>query len=208
MPDKPLIIIGGGGHACIVAEAARLSGWSIVGHVSLEAGTDPLLAKWLGEDAVLNRLLAQGAVCALGLGFVNVKGAQRRSALIYKLNVNHLATIIHPGASVAGSARLGAGCFVGAQAVIGTRASLGTGVLVNTSAIVEHHNTVKDGAHIATGATLTGTVTVGKDVLIGAGAIVRQGLEIGDGAIVGAGCVVLTDVPPGALWGGNPGRAL
>ena len=47
---------------------------------------------------------------------------------------------------------------------------------------------------------------VGNDVWIGHGAIVVAGVTIGDGAIVAAGAVVVKDVDPCTVVGGNPAR--
>jgi len=47
-------------------------------------------------------------------------------------------------------------------------------------------------------------VLIGNDVLIGAQSIILRGVKIGDGAIVAAGSVVITDVPPWTMVGGNP----
>jgi len=208
MADAPLILIGSGGHACVVAETARLAGWQIAGHIAPQGGGDALLGDWLGDDDVLAAHLAKGWVCALGLGFVDAATAARRAALLARIDPAHLATVLHPCATVAPSAQIGAGGFVAAHSVVNTRASLGIGALVNTGAIVEHHTNTGRNVHIATGARLAGGVTLGDDVLAGAGCVVRQGVRIGDGAVIGAGCVVLSDVPAAATWVGNPGRAM
>lgn len=47
---------------------------------------------------------------------------------------------------------------------------------------------------------------VGNDVWIGHGAIIVAGVSIGDGAIVAAGSVVVKDVEPCTIVGGNPAR--
>lgn len=47
-------------------------------------------------------------------------------------------------------------------------------------------------------------VTIGDDVWIGYGAIILSGVRIGDGAVVAAGAVVVKDVAPYAVVGGNP----
>lgn len=47
---------------------------------------------------------------------------------------------------------------------------------------------------------------VGNDVWIGHGAIIVAGVHIGDGAIVAAGSVVVKDVEPCTIVGGNPAR--
>ncbi len=47
---------------------------------------------------------------------------------------------------------------------------------------------------------------VGNDVWIGHGVIIVAGVHIGDGAIVAAGSVVVKDVEPCTIFGGNPAR--
>ena len=51
-------------------------------------------------------------------------------------------------------------------------------------------------------------VTIADDVWIGVGAIVLKGVHIGAGARIQAGAVVTRDVPPGALFAGNPARPI
>lgn len=46
--------------------------------------------------------------------------------------------------------------------------------------------------------------TIGNDVWIGANAFIRRGVNIGDGSVVAAGSVVVKDVPPYHIVGGNP----
>ena len=48
----------------------------------------------------------------------------------------------------------------------------------------------------------------GSDVWIGHGCILRAGITIGRGAVVAAGSVVVKDVPPYAIYGGNPARQI
>lgn len=47
---------------------------------------------------------------------------------------------------------------------------------------------------------------VGNDVWIGHGAIIVSGVHIGDGSIIAAGAVVVKDVEPCTIVGGNPAR--
>lgn len=51
-------------------------------------------------------------------------------------------------------------------------------------------------------------VIIGDDVWIGHGAILMHGVSIGCGAIVAAGSIVTKDVPPFAIFGGNPAQML
>jgi len=53
-----------------------------------------------------------------------------------------------------------------------------------------------------------GPVIIGNDVLVGYEAMIGSGITIGDGAIVAARAVVVKDVEPYSIVGGNPARHL
>ena len=48
---------------------------------------------------------------------------------------------------------------------------------------------------------------IGNDVLIGANSVIF-GVKVGDGAIIGSGSIVVKDVPPYAIVGGNPAKVI
>ena len=49
---------------------------------------------------------------------------------------------------------------------------------------------------------------IGNDVWIGFGAFIKSGVNIGDGAVIGAGAVVVKDVLPFEIVGGNPAKRI
>lgn len=49
---------------------------------------------------------------------------------------------------------------------------------------------------------------IGNDVWVGAKCTIMDGVSIGDGAIVASGAVVVKDVPPYAIVGGNPAKII
>jgi acetyltransferase-like isoleucine patch superfamily enzyme len=53
-----------------------------------------------------------------------------------------------------------------------------------------------------------GDVVVGNDVWVGFGAMLGSGVHVGDGAVIAARSVVVKDVPPYAIVGGNPARVI
>jgi acetyltransferase-like isoleucine patch superfamily enzyme len=57
------------------------------------------------------------------------------------------------------------------------------------------------------GSTSKGII-INDDVWIGANTTVLDGVEIGEGAIVGANSLVNKDVPPFAIFGGNPAKLI
>ena len=53
-----------------------------------------------------------------------------------------------------------------------------------------------------------GNVVIGNDVWIGRGATIMSGVTIGDGAVIAARALVVKDVPPYAIVGGNPAKLI
>ena len=53
-----------------------------------------------------------------------------------------------------------------------------------------------------------GKIILADDVWIGSNALILSGVHIGQGAIVAAGAVVVKDVPPYAIVGGNPAKVI
>lgn len=53
-----------------------------------------------------------------------------------------------------------------------------------------------------------GNIQIGSDVWIGASATIMSGITIGHGAVIGAQSVVARDVPPYAIFCGNPARLI
>jgi acetyltransferase-like isoleucine patch superfamily enzyme len=53
-----------------------------------------------------------------------------------------------------------------------------------------------------------GDIIIGNDVWIAKGAKIMSGVNIGDGAVVGAYSLIVKDVPPYAIVGGNPAKLI
>ena len=212
MASKTLLLAGAGGHAKVVADAARLSGWRVVGAVDPNpsgAGAKLSGLKILGADADLPRLRRAGTkAAAIGLGSVRDTGPRRRVRLALTAAGFELPAIVHPSAVVAASAELGAGAQVLARAVLNPGARVGAGAVVNTGAIVEHDATLGDDAFVGPGAVIGGQAVIGDGAFIGLGARILQGVKIGAAAVVGIGAVVLRDVPPGIVVAGVPAKPL
>lgn len=199
-----LVLLGGGGHAAVVADAAHAAGLTIIGCLDAETDAAPPGVIWLGELTELEGLRAHSDE-PLAIHAATGSAALRRSWL-ETIPTSQWATIVHPTAVVSPSAQLGRGVFVGPHAVINARAVIDDGVIVNTRVVIEHDCRVGVFAHIAPAAVLTGGVVVGPDVLVGAGAVVNPQMTIGSGATIGAGAVVVSDIPANARAVGVPAR--
>ena len=197
---RSLLLVGGGGHATVVAEAALLAGWRIVGFVDDDQQA-PLgaSAQRIGAFASIDTPELTGRHPTI----IAVGDLRLRRDCIARVR-GDFATVIHPRAIVSPSATIGAGVFIGPGAVVHTNARIGAHATINSGAVVEHDVVLGDNAHLAPGAVLGGAVRVGAGTLVGLGARVIPGVHIGADAIVGAGAVVIRDTPDGVCVVGVP----
>lgn len=180
----PLALIGGGGHAMVVAEAAIAQGYDLLGFYDDDPGAGlGSLAARLGGFHDLHLLGDTPRIIAVGT-------VSTRRGLIDTLH-GPFRTVIHPSAILSPSAELGEGVFVGPLAVVHARARVGNHAILNTASIVEHDCAIGVNVHIAPSAALGGNVRVAPDTLVGIGAKLIPGTRVGTRSVVGAGSVVL-----------------
>jgi sugar O-acyltransferase (sialic acid O-acetyltransferase NeuD family) len=203
--ERVIILLGAGGHAAVVADAACCAGWRVAGCVDDRQGTG-------GPPPRVERLGSTGDLAAILDRFPEARihaavGSPRLRELWLALAPDRVAApIVHPSAIVSTSARLAPGSFVAARAVVNPRASVGYGAIVNTASIVEHDCRIEAFAHLAPAAVLAGGASLGASALAGVGSIVLPGIRVGRGATLGAGSVAVRDVPDGAVAIGSPAR--
>ena len=199
-----LLVLGAGGHGCVVADAALRAGlWHEL------SATDRDAARCSGE--LLPGVRLGGVASALPLAtavHIAIGNALSRECEAKAVGAERLATVIHPDATLSAHAQVGAGCFLAARSVVAPRATLGTCVIVNHGAVVDHDAEVGDYSHVAPNATLGGGVRVGKRVLVGAGTSVLPGVSICDDAVIGAGSVVNANISEPGVYAGAPARRI
>ncbi|MEO1716736.1 MAG: acetyltransferase [Planctomycetota bacterium] len=204
-PPVKLTLVGGGGHALVVADAALRAGLDLHGFFDddpdapIAAGTPS--CEHLGDLTSLEARELDGSPWILALGDLTT----RRWLIdrLYKAE-DDAAMVIHPDATISESAVIAGGVWVGPRAVVHTRARVLDHAIINSGAIVEHDCLVSENAHIAPGATLGGNVSVGNNTLVGLNATVLPGVTIGSGCTVGAGAVVTRDVQDQSVVVGVP----
>ena len=198
--SKPLLIYGAGSQGHVIAEAAELAGFTVLGFLDDQAkvGDEMRLPLFQLDD---ERIANASVIVGVGHNL-----ARRRLMEDLIAGGRDIATVVHPSAYVSKSAEIGEGVFVGPNAVVHSEANISKGAIVNSGAVVEHHNHVGAYAHIAPGAVMGGRVVVRDYAMVGLGARVLPGLEVGEKATVGAGAVVTKNLPAQCTAVGIPAQ--
>ena len=201
MNQNEIYILGGGGHAKVVASAAKSAGFEIVyifDDDKNQWGSSLCGVTIIGPCDRIQEYPPRPTVIAIG-------DNSHRFSLAGRFQLPW-QTIIDAHAYVHPSVICDGGAMVLPGAVVQIDSHVGKHTIVNTSASIDHDCRLGGFVHIAPGVRLAGSVRVGHGVLVGLGAVVLPGVKIGDGAIIGAGTVVTRDVPDGALLVGVPGK--
>jgi UDP-perosamine 4-acetyltransferase len=210
--NKPFILLGGGGHAAVLAEILSILKHSILGFTDVQApdadaNTRLSALNYLGDDATVLSAHSSGEINLInGLGSTGAIDS-RASLFNYFIAEGYGFTDVeHPTAYLSPSVSHGQGLQLLAGAIVNTNAQIGANVLINSQALVEHHCVIGDHSHIASGAVVCGDCHIGQSVHVGAGAVINQGITIGDGAIIASGAVVIADIPAGSMVAGVPAQ--
>ena len=185
--NKPIIIIGAGGHAKVIADILLKNGEQLLGFLD-----DAAVGMVYGGYEVLGKVAdctqyADKARFIIGIGNNAVRC---HIAEQYALD---WATAVHPSAQIALGVTLGEGTVVMANAVLGSDAVVGRHCIVNTASVVEHDVALGDFVHLSSAVTLCGAVTVGDNTFIDAGVTVLRGTKIGADRVIDIGSVVAED---------------
>lgn len=142
------------------------------------------------------------AVCAIGSPDRHAYVSQ-----VAALGIS-FATVRHPSAVIAPTARLGEGCIVGPGVVVGAHTEVADHVILNRGVLVGHHTTIGRCVTLSPAANVAGCAQIGERAYLGMGATVIDRRNVGAEALVAAGAVVVRDVPEGARVQGVPARAV
>lgn len=190
----PLVVLGAGGHAKSIVDAALAAGMVLAGLLAPEQNAASAGAGVIGSDD----LLEDGGFLRSHLFLLGMGDQQARRRMIELLEARgaRFAIVVHPRAGVSSSATLGDGTVVLSGAVTGPASSIGRHCVVNTLAGVDHDCELGENVMVSPHAALCGGVSCRNDVFIGAGAVLLPGAAIGDRSFIAAGEIVAGNCPP------------
>ena len=200
-----LIVVGAGGHALSVADAAVSSGWTIGGFYSPEG---------LGPASVLGPILSElesehvvGRAFALGIGTNYTRELALRDITSRFPDVE-IAPIIHKSAWVSPQATVYPGATVLAHAAVGAGSIVETGALLNSGASLDHEGILGNFASLGPGARTGGHVIIGSRTMIGIQAGIQHGVTVGSDCVVGGHSFVNSDLASNIVAWGTPARTV
>lgn len=199
---KEVVIIGGSGHAKVIADIIVKSGDRIVGFLDDNVHLPHIIMgnKYLG--VISDYVKYTDCFFIVGIG-----NAFERKRIVDTINVKWY-TAIHPSAQIANDTIIGEGCAIMANAVINPSTKIGDHCIINTGAVIEHDNNLGDYVHVSPNATLCGNVTVGRLSHVGAGATIINNISIPPETIIGAGAVIVKNIDVKGTYVGIPAKMI
>ena len=204
---KPIIVIGGGGHAAVVVDCLRLLGRKILGastpDIKKGATVFPGLP-CIGNDQTVVRDYPPATVTLVN-GVGQTTGEDQRRYLYESMSSigYDFESVVHPSANLGSRVSVSSGTQLMAGVILQVGCKVGKNSIINTGARVDHDCVIGNHVHVAPGATVCGGVYIDDGAYLGAGSVVIQGVKIGARSTIGAGVTVLRDVPPDTVFVGG-----
>lgn len=210
--NKPLIIIGGSGHGCVIEACVNDNRkrfqdfeWEVKGYCNdydKEVDGYPVLGKL--KD--IPRLLSEGYYFSWG---IHIIGRSIKTAELFEsINIpnERWATVIHKTAFIDSSVKLEPGVFVMYNAYIAPRTIIGKCTMVKANTNIGHDVKIGALSHIAMGAIIVSCVELGYCSTIAVGATTLAHTKIGNYSMLGASSLLTCNIPDKEIYIGTPAR--
>lgn len=204
--NKPVILIGNGGHASVLTDILLQENRSIIGFTAPEKQKNRFGFPYLGDDQIIDSYNSDDIELVLGLGSINVTHVRADIFNEFKQKGYRFASIIHRSAVVSPFSILGEGVQLLGGTVTEAFSEIADNTIVNTSTSINHDCRIGKHCHISPGSTLSGGVIVGEKTHIGTGATVIQYVEIGSQVLIGAGSLILHSIKDNSKAFGVPAK--
>jgi UDP-perosamine 4-acetyltransferase len=206
--NKPLVIIGSGGHACCMLDIARLAGFITIGFIDRTRSEGDLVNKLpiLGGDELLfDEAFINEHRIAVGIGNPAVR--RRYGELLLKKQADCPA-IVNPSSFISPHASLGCGVLLMGMNAVNHGARLDDFVALDWQVTIGHGAHLGRAVFAGPGSRVAGDVTCGEEAYLGLGCQVIEKVNIGRGSLIGAGSTVTRDIPEQVVAVGSPAKVI
>ena len=177
--NKPLILVGGGGHCKSVIDVAESAGYTILGILDMPemVGTSVLGYPVLGTDDDIP-IYVDKAEFIITVGHIKNNIVRKKIAERIETAGGKLATIVASDAYVSKHAIVGVGTVIMHKAFVNAEAKVGQNCIINTMANIEHDAVIGDFCHVSTGVMVNGGANIGDDTFVGSQSVINQMINI------------------------------
>lgn len=208
--EKPVVIIGFGGHGKVCAAAILASGRKVLAATDLQsqqvtAFDFPILT----DEQAVEKFSPEQVELVLGLGSIwpsTSDSARPKCAARFETKGYRFTGFQHPTAWVAPNCRIAETAQIHAGVIIQPGCTIGEHVILNTRCSVDHDGQIGSYCHLAPGVTTSGNVTLGEGCHVGTGANLVQNIELDAHCFVAAGATVVKSASQGTYLRGTPAR--
>ena len=206
MGNRPIIIVGAGGHAVSIADLALSAGFCPLAFVDAKSDRSEIhgIPVLLNFDSISN---SSSVSCVIAIG-----DNYQRLGIVDAIKKNHplyeFPSLVHSSASIGSWTSVGEGSLIFAGSRVGANCQIGEFSILNTNASLDHDSTLDAFASLAPGVTTGGGVSVGVCSAVGLGSIIKHRVTIGAHAVIGSASNVLKDVEDSVVVFGNPAEKI
>ncbi len=206
----PIVLLGGGGHASVLADILLAQSREVLAVVSPDDITRRSVFRNIPhfkEDKSALRFKPNEVLLVNGIGMMPNSTSKRSINEYFESQGYRFETVISDSASVSPFASIAEGVQILPRSTVNAGACIGKHTIINSCALVEHDCQVGAYNHIAPNAVLCGQVKTEESVFIGASATIIQNLQISHSSVVGAGATVTESLCPNTIVYTNRGTA-
>ncbi|MBT2971820.1 MAG: hypothetical protein B6D72_10755 [gamma proteobacterium symbiont of Ctena orbiculata] len=206
--DKPLVIIGSGGHAGCLLDVAQLAAFTVAGFIDRTRSAGALvngLPVLGGDELLFDTAFTARHRFAVGIG--NPVARRRYGELLLEKGADCPA-IVNPSCYVSPYATLGRGVLLMGMNAVNHGARLDDFVALDWQVTIGHGSHLGSAVFAGPGSRVAGDVVCGKDSYLGLGSQVIEQVKIGRGSLIGAGSTVTRDIPDNVVAVGSPAKVI
>ncbi|EHG7581693.1 MULTISPECIES: acetyltransferase [Citrobacter] len=195
--NKPLVIIGGGGHASVIVDILKQQNRDIIAIISPDDISKRNIFEGLNvfsNDIDIAKFKPDEVRLINGIGVLPGSEIKYKVTLFFKSMGYIFETVVANDAYVSPFASLDEGVQIFPGVIVQPGSHIGAHTVINTRATIEHDVILGAYNAISPGAIICGQCKTEDHVFIGAGATVIQNVEIGSKATIMANALVTDNV--------------